>query len=92
MTTLAIIVGITSGFILDGFHRAPATMIATSLAIDASLAPLTALVAARRGRPPWRWAIIGFMLGTWAFAFVLLSGERHPKETRLDFPPTSDAA
>jgi hypothetical protein len=92
MTTLATILGITSGFILAGAHRDPANMIATSLAIDASLAPLTALIAARRGRSARFWAVVGFVLGTWAFALILLCGKRRSGRPSEDFPPTSDAA
>jgi len=92
MTTLATILGLTSGFILAGTHRDPANMIATSLVIDASLAPLTALIAARRGRSATFWAIMGFALGTWAFASIILWRERRRDRPSHDFPPTSAAA
>ena len=92
MTTLATILGLTSGFILAGSHRDPANMNATSLAIDASLAPLTALIAARRGRSATFWAVVGFALGTWAFVSIILCRERPRDRPSHDFPPTSDAA
>lgn len=92
MTTIATILGITSGFILAGAHRDPANMIATSLVIDASLAPLTALIAARRGRSARLWGFAGFFFGTWAFASIMLCGERRVAPAPRDFPPTSDAA
>lgn len=92
MTTLATILGITSGFILAGTHRDPVNMIATSLIIDAALAPLTALIAARRGRSAGCWAIVGFALGAWAFASIMLCGTRRGNRPSDDFPPTSDAA
>jgi hypothetical protein len=91
MTALATILGITSGFILAGAHRPPANMIATSLVIDASLAPLTALIAARRGRSPRLWAVVGFLFGTWAFVTVMLWRARR-EHSSADFPPDSDAA
>ena len=87
MSTLATIVGFTSGFALLGYHETTARMIATSLAVDASLAPLTAIIAARRSRSPVLWAVVGFGLGVWALAFVLISRGKNP-----DYSPDSDAA
>ena len=76
------------------YHESTATLLATSLAVDASLAPLTVIVAMRRGRPTLVWAIVGFLFGLWAFIVVLLIGK--PKSSRSrpadGFPPTSDAA
>ena len=92
MTTIASILGITSGFILAGTHRTPANMIATSLVIDASLAPLTALIAIRRGRSAVFWTVVGFAFGAWAFAWIMLCGQRRADRAPQDFPPTSDAA
>jgi hypothetical protein len=95
MTTVAAIVSYTSGFALMRFRGPPLETIGTSLAIDAALAPLTALVAARRGRSVTLWVVIGFVFGAWAlfWALVVLSF----KPARIDpsgpgFPPTSDAA
>jgi hypothetical protein len=87
MHTIAVILGITSGFAALGYREQPAELIATSLAVDASLAPLTAVIAGQRGRSPVVWAILGFALGPWALAYVLLRLRRQP-----EFPPTSDAA
>jgi len=88
MSTIAAILGITSGFALLGYHETPARLIATSLAVDASLAPLTAIIAARRARSPAFWAVAGFAFGMWALAYVLLLGRRNDP----DYPPESDAA
>jgi type IV secretory pathway TrbD component len=88
MGTVAAIVGITSGFALLGHHETPANLIATSLAVDASLAPLTAVIAARRGRSPTLWAVAGFAFGMWSLAYVLLVRARK----HSDYPPPSEAA
>ncbi len=76
------------------YHNSAANLLATSLAVDASLAPLTAIVAMRRGRPAMLWAIVGFLFGLWAFIAVLLLGRPKPSSPRQpsEFPPTSDAA
>lgn len=76
------------------YHESAANLLATSLAVDASLAPLTAIVAMRRGRPAMLWAIVGFLFGLWAFIAVLLLGRPKPSNPRQpsEFPPTSDAA
>jgi hypothetical protein len=94
MQTLATIVAYASGFALMRYHASAANLLATSLAVDASLAPLTAIVAARRGRPTTMWAIIGFLFGLWAFIAVLLIGKPKASGPRMPekFPPTSDAA
>jgi hypothetical protein len=91
MQTLATILSIASGFALMGFHKPPAGTIATVLLIDASLAPLTAVAASRRGRSIVLWSVLGFALGMWALAYVLLMRSRrdHPDAS---YPPTSDAA
>jgi hypothetical protein len=90
VSTLATIVGLASGFALIGYHEPPDVMIATSLIVDASLAPLTAVIAARRGRSAGLWAAAGFAFGMWALAYVLIF-----KPRRSDAPPyphESDAA
>jgi hypothetical protein len=88
MSTIATILGFTSGFALLGYHETTARLIATSLAVDASLAPLTTVIAARRGRSLTFWAVTGFAFGMWALACVLLMRRRN----HLDYPPESDAA
>jgi hypothetical protein len=96
MQIIATIIGLASGFALMGLHRGPVDMIATSLIVDAALAPLTAVIAARRGRSAMRWAIGGIALGMWALAYVLIVVLRrpdapvHPENPAQ--PPTSDAA
>jgi hypothetical protein len=88
MSTIAAILGIASGFALLGYHETTVRLIATSLAVDASLAPLTAIIAGRRARSSAFWAVAGFAFGMWALAYVLLVRRRnHP-----DYPPESDAA
>jgi hypothetical protein len=95
METLAAVLSLTSGFILMRYRGGPAEIIATSLLIDVALAPLTATIAARRGRSAILWAVLGFALGMWALAAALLlrpprgSGAPRPATPA---PPTSDAA
>jgi hypothetical protein len=96
MWTIATILNVTSGFALMRYHGGPAEIIATSLIIDAALAPLTATIASRRGRSPLVWALLGFALGMWALAATLLLPPR-ARGLRTDPrpatpPPTSDAA
>ena len=94
MQTIATIVAYASGFALMRPHESAANLLATSLAVDASLAPLTAIVAMRRGRATKLWAIVGFLFGLWAFIVVLLIGRPKPSSPAQsgEFPPTSDAA
>jgi hypothetical protein len=92
MWTIATILGVTSGFALMRYNEPPAQLIATSLAIDAALAPLTATIAVRRGRSLPVWAALGFALGMWALAASLLM-RSHDRDSRPSAPPpTSDAA
>jgi hypothetical protein len=88
MSAIAAILGVTSGFALLGHHETTGRLIATSLAVDASLAPLTALIAARRARSLAFWAIVGFAFGVWALACLLLVS----RGNHSDYPPESDAA
>ncbi len=88
MNTIAAILSFTSGFALLGYHETTARLIATSLAVDASLAPLTAIVAARRARSAAFWAIAGLAFGMWALATVLLIRRRNIPA----YPPDADAA
>ncbi len=96
MEIIAKIVGLASGFALMRSHKAPLDMIATSLMVDAALAPLTAVIAVRRGRSAMRWVLAGFALGMWALAYVLIVMPRQPVEPAHPEspprPPTSDAA
>jgi hypothetical protein len=95
MEIIATIVGLTSGFALMRSHKAPIDMIATSLIVDAALAPLTAIIAARRGRSAMRWVLIGFAFGMWALAYVLIVAPKPDAPVRPENParpPTSNAA
>ena len=96
MATLADILSITSGFALMGYRMPPATLLGTSIVVDLALAPLTAIIAARRGRSAAAWTIAGLALGMWALAAVLLmhsaitAPASHSEPP--DFPSPSDAA
>jgi hypothetical protein len=96
MATLADILSITSGFALMGYRMPPATLLGTSIVVNLALAPLTAVIAARRGRSAAAWTIAGLGLGMWALAAVLLMRPAvnppaaHPEPP--DFPSPSDAA
>ena len=93
MQTVVTLISFASGFALMGYHESPATMLMTSLAIDASLAPLTAVVAVRRGRSLILWVLLGFAFGMWALAFILLARKRAASAPSAPgYPPTSDAA
>ncbi|MHB8382755.1 MAG: hypothetical protein ACYDC3_10525 [Candidatus Binataceae bacterium] len=96
MHTFATILSLTSGFALMGNRLAPANIIATSIVVDLALAPLTAIIAARRGRRASLWAVAGLAFGMWTLAAVLflptISPERSPHPEPPDYPPTSHAA
>lgn len=94
MQTLATVIGFASGFALMGYRESATNLLVTSLAIDASLAPLIAVAASRRGRQAILWAILGFAFGMWALAAVLIIPARKhaPHPPSSEFPPTSDAA
>jgi hypothetical protein len=92
MVSLALILGITSGFILGGFRESPANLIMTSLAVDAALAPVTTIIAIQRRRSPIAWAVLGFALGLWALGWILLFGRRQPDSKIDDSPTTPEAA
>jgi hypothetical protein len=70
------------------YRGGPAEIIATSLIIDAALAPLTATIASRRGRSALVWLLLGFALGMWALAATLMLRRRVSTAPS----PTSDAA
>ena len=88
MWTIATILNVTSGFALMRYRGGAPEIIATSLIIDAALAPLTATIASRRGRSALVWSLLGFAFGMWALAATLLLRPRAPGAP----PPTSDAA
>ena len=72
MWTIATILNVTSGFALMRYRGGAPEIIATSLIIDAALAPLTATIASRRGRSALVWSLLGFALGMWALAATLM--------------------
>ncbi len=96
MTILARIFALASGFALMGYGGAPATVLATSIIVNLALAPLTAVIATRRGRSTIAWTIAGLALGGWALMSVLIlpsiasRSSEPPKPPQ--YPPTSDAA
>lgn len=96
MATLADILSIASGFALMGYHMPPETLLGSSIVVDLALAPLTAVVAARRGRSVAIWLVAGLAFGMWALATVLLMksavSESATKPEPPDFPSPSDAA
>jgi hypothetical protein len=95
MTIIANLLSIASGFALMGYREPPANLIATSIAIDLALAPLTAIIASRRGRSTIRWTVAGLALGAWALAAVMIIPPNRTAPPRPDapqYPPTSDAA
>ncbi len=95
MTIIASLLSIASGFALMGYREPPANLIATSIIIDLALAPLTAIIASRRGRSAIRWTVAGLALGAWALAAVMIIPPHRPAPPRPDapqYPPTSDAA
>ncbi len=95
MSIFAILLSLASGFALMGYRETPANMIATSIVIDLALAPLTAIIASRRGRSATLWAIGGLALGAWALVAVMILPESRPAPPRPPappLPPTSDAA
>jgi hypothetical protein len=95
METLATVLSYASGFALMRYHENPPELIATSLAINAGLGPLIVIIARRRHRGSLAWIALGFTLGLWALAAVLLMGpaaERSDRDPGAGFPPTSHAA
>jgi hypothetical protein len=95
MDTLAAILSYASGLVLMGYQLRPAELIGTSLAVNATLGPLTAVIASRRGRNSILWTALGFTLGMWALAAVLImrpSSGKPGRDSGPSFPPTSRAA
>jgi hypothetical protein len=70
--TWATALGLASGFGLMGFKESPLNLLVTSAVINLALAPLTAVVARRRGRSGAIWGLIGLFFGMWALAATLL--------------------
>lgn len=70
--TLALVLSVTSGFVLLGYHLDAASMVATSLIVDLALAPVTAIVAYQHKRPVLAWTLAGLAFGAWALATILI--------------------
>ncbi len=70
--TWATALGLASGFGLMGFKETSLNLLVTSAVINAALAPLTAVIASRRGRSPIVWGALGLCFGMWALAATLL--------------------
>jgi len=87
--TWATAMGLASGFGLMGFKESPLNLLATSIVINLSLAPLTAVVASRRGRSPAVWGAVGLCFGMWALAgaLLLMAPQKTPPPSRLPPPP-----
>ena len=92
MNLAANILSLTSGFALMGNHLPPLTILMTSIVVDLALAPLTAVIASRRGRSAMGWTIAGLALGMWALAVVLVLPAANRPRPDQSYPPTSDAA
>ena len=91
---LAKIVSFLSGFALTGYQGSAADLLVTALAVNVCLAPVTASLAARRGRSAIAWSLIGLVFGLWALivAFLLPTPRIDQGASPNGFPPTSDAA
>jgi len=63
---------VASGFVLMGYDGGPANLLATSIAINLTLAPLIGVIASRRGHSGLRWIVIGLGFGMWALAVALI--------------------
>jgi hypothetical protein len=92
MRIFALILSITSGFALMRYALPPMTTTMTAIAVDLALAPITAIVAHRRGRSAMRWSLIGVTLGVWALAYVLLVPSRRVEPVSPDDRHPSQAA
>lgn len=72
MHIVAVALAVGSGFFLMRPHASSEELIATSLLIDAALAPVTVMLARERGRSALRWGLFGAALGIWALAAAFL--------------------
>jgi hypothetical protein len=87
LSTWATALGLASGFGLMGYKESPLNLLITSAAINISLAPLTAVVASRRGRSAAVWGIIGLGFGMWALAATLLMSSPKTAAPTERMPP-----
>ncbi len=88
IATWAMALGYASGFALMGYKQSPLDLLVTSAAINLSLEPLTAIIAARRGHSAAVWSVIGLCFGMWALAAtLLLMSPPKPPPGRIPSPP-----
>jgi len=87
--TWATAAGLASGFGLMGYKESPLDLLVTSAVINLALAPLTAVVASRRGRSATVWGIIGLCFGMWALAatLLLMTPPKTPPPGPIPHPP-----
>ena len=87
--TWATAAGLASGFGLMGYKERPLDLLVTSVVINLALAPLTAVVASRRGRSAAVWGIIGLCFGMWALAatLLLMTPPKTPPPDPMPHPP-----
>lgn len=87
--TWATVAGLASGFALMGYKESPLDLLLTSALINVALAPLTAVVAAKRGRSAAAWGVIGLCFGMWALAatLILMTPPKAPPPGRIPNPP-----
>ncbi len=90
--TWATALGWASGFGLMGYQESPLNLIVTSAIINLTLAPLTAIVARRRGRSGTVWAVIGLCFGVWALAAALVLIAPPKSRPPGPVPPSPHAA
>jgi len=89
IATWATAVGLASGFALIGYRESPLDLLVTSAVVNVALAPLTAVIAARRGRSAAVWGAIGLCFGMWALAatLILMTPPKAPPPGRIPPPP-----
>lgn len=92
MHTWATALGWASGFSLMGSKESPLDLLVTSSMINLALAPLTAVVARRRGRSGTVWAVIGLCFGMWALAAALVLIAPPKARPPGSVPPSPHAA
>jgi hypothetical protein len=87
--TWATALGLASGFGLMGFKETSLNLLVTSAVINAALAPLTAVIASRRGRSAIVWGAIGLCFGMWALAatLLLMSPPKGASPSQVSPPP-----
>jgi hypothetical protein len=87
--TWATAAGLASGFALMGYRESPLDLLVTSALINLALAPLTAVVASRRGRSAAAWGVIGLCFGMWSLAatLLLMSPQKSQPPGRIPPPP-----